>query len=208
MFAGGKFYILAPQNEKFEENYNNANKKIEDILIGKFFYDIKFSSAYVAFDAEDLAAGKIKFSDIIDEASYELLKGRHQIFKNDLFNESFDESKFVLPSEYIETKDLNSNSVKCKVSDKPIRKGRGKEIKKVGLVDSQVFNEHEIGKDIPYDAVVLELSNKLDEVISIEKIDKANPGIDNYKIIINPSLDDLISYSNSKKEPAEKFFDA
>jgi CRISPR-associated protein Csm1 len=199
MFAGGKFYIIAQQNESFKKVYNCAKGKIEKFLIKNFFYEIKFSSAYVSFDADTLASNNIKFSDIIDNASYELLKGRHQIFKNDLFPDSFDERKFVLPSDYIKTKDLDSNSVKCKVSDKPVRKDRAKEIEDVGLVDKQVFNEYKIGKDIPYGAVVLELSNELDEVKKIKKLDAANPDINNYKIIINPSLDDLISYSNSKR---------
>ncbi len=200
MLAGGKFYILAQQNE-FIKKYNNAKKDIEKFLIENFYYDIKFSSAYVSFDANELANNKIKFSDIIDNASYELLKGRQQIFKNDLFGDSFNESKFVLPSNYMNTEDADSNSVKCKVTDKPIRKERKSKIEEIdGFVDKQVFNEHKIGKDIPYDAVVLELSNTLDEVKDIKKLKEADPDKDSYKIIINPSLDDLISYSKSKRD--------
>lgn len=200
MLAGGKFYILAPQNKSFQKNYEEAIEKIEKYLADNFFYEIQFASAYTPFDVSELNDGKINFGDIIDKASYELLKGRNQIFKMDLFGLPFNESKFILKSQYIDSSTEDSNSIKCKVTNRPVRKGRERKIDDALLVDLQIFNEYKIGKEIPYGAVVIEFNNELNKIQKdISSLQKSKPDYNNYKIIINPSLDELLSYPDSKK---------
>lgn len=207
MFAGGKFYILAPNNKNFNERYRDILTEIDKYLIENFNYEMKFASGYNAFDIDELKDRKITFGQIIDEASYSLLNGRHQIFYNQLFNQSsFDEKKFVLSNTaYMETSDFDSNKIKCAVTDKPILRGREKKIEDLGdetFVDKQVWIEYEIGKKIPYGTVIIEMLNDLSGIHQVEKLSKfkSTSKSDNIKIIINPVLKDLLAYTHNKKD--------
>lgn len=207
MFAGGKFYILAHSTKDFSKKYSEILNEIDEYLINNFKYEMKFASGIATFDINDLKERKITFGQIIDQASYNLLNGRHQLFSTHLFNkDSFDEHKFVLSEDpYMDTSNSDSNKIKCAVTDKPIFKNRKKELPDLGediFVDQQVWIEYEIGKNIPYGTVVIEMTNDLSNVIKIQKLDNFKLGNqnNNLKFILNPDLKNLIEYSQNKKD--------
>jgi len=201
MIAGGKFYILAPYKSDFNEKYNLAIHQIEKYLADNFFYDLKFASGYTAFNYSDLKNKEITFGELIDLASYDLLNGRHKIFSEKFIAD--DNFKFVLNADYIDQNDGISDSVKCQVTDRPIRKGRARNISlpddDVLTVDSQVKNEYDIGSFITRGAVVVGLNSSYD-VIRVKEVEKYKDISSDHRIIINPSLEELLQYDGDKKE--------
>ncbi len=206
MLAGGKFYILAQNSKEFDEKMANAIEDIEEILIRNFNYQLSFSLAYQNFNFEDLKNGIITFGDVIEQASYKLLSKRHKPFESVLFEYSdFDENDFILWNKYIEPTDIrDSNNIKCAVTGLPIRKGYDRTLDDSDdklLVDRQVKNEYLIGKKVPYSNVIVELTEDFSEVIKVSTINDFAPNNNrNNKIIINPSLDELLKPDNLKKD--------
>lgn len=201
MLAGGKFYILAPFQNDFSGKYDSAIEQIEKYLADNFFYDLKFAAGFTPFDYRELKSKEITFGELIDRASYDLLKGRHKIFHNKLIRD--DNFKFVLPADYISQKEGISDSVKCCVTERPIRKGI---LEKIYLsegdpltVDRQVKNEYDIGSFVTKGAVVvcLDSSYNVIKVRGIAKLDEINS---DYRIIINPSLEELLDYDGDKRD--------
>jgi CRISPR-associated protein Csm1 len=201
MLAGGKFYIIAPSNNSFNDNYQKAVAEIEQILIENYDYQLKFAAGYEKFDAVDLRDRKRTFGDIIEKASFNLLNGRHQIFKNDLIKD-FDEQKFVLKKDYI--KESDSEKIKCAVTDIPLELSNrrplniNQENDKI-FVSKQVETEFNIGSNITHESVVVSYeitkSNEL-RIKSPKRLTKYNSVSDDYKIIINPKLDELLEKDN------------
>lgn len=201
MLAGGKFYILAPFKSDFRENYQKSISEVEDFLAKNFFYDIKFAAGYSDFNYDTLKNKAINFGEIIDEASHNLLTGRNKLFKNRFIND--ENFKFVLNTEYIENNANESDNIKCAFTDRPIRKGFMKHISLEDgepeiQVERQVYNEYKIGSFAALSTVVFEL----DEDFSFKEAKKLrdyNSNGGKYKIIINPSLDEMLKYAKDKK---------
>lgn len=207
MLAGGKFYILAPDSEDFNDKYEMAVRKIENYLVKNFNYELSFSSAYSTFALEKLKDKNdpFNFGDVIDETSYRLLQKRNKQFETHLFSEpELKDEKFILSKNFIAAEG-DSNSIKCDFTDKPIRKGRDIR-QKIGeenyLLEKQVFNEWTIGKDIPYSDVIIGLNEEYDEVVWIKKLKDYLPEKHKAakKILLNPELDNLLSPENLKKD--------
>lgn len=204
MLAGGKFYIVAPNNSEFEEGYKKAVSEIEEYLYENFRYELGFVAGYEKFNWEDLRNKKITFGEIIDKATENLNSNKSKQFGSKFFSNERETylSRFILEDKYIEPKDGDSNNIKCRVTDKPIRIGREREIydgDDTLIVDRQVKLEYEIGDDITDSDLFLVLGeNKLDisRVYSIETIPK---NLWNNKILINPLLDVLLRQENVEK---------
>lgn len=198
MIAGGKFYILAPQNDQFEETYKKSVFDIEQLLIENYNYELKYAAGYHTFSYEELKKKKISFGEIIDKASYSLLNGRRQIFKSNLLDAKFSEKNFLPDCRYIDTSEKDSNKIKCAVTDQPVRKGREKYIEGE-IVDKQVWNEYKIGEEIVYESVVIQLDRALSKVQIVKSLSKYIPIEESIKIIINPELDQLLKYEGNKR---------
>jgi len=176
MLAGGKFYIVAQDSNNFEDKFEKAKEDIEHNLINNYNYQLSFSCVFHSFNYEDLKNKKITFGDIIDEASYKLLLKKNQQFENILFEkDDFDQNQFVLQEKYIAPdKDLDSNSIKCAVTDLPIRHidGNPKIIQVEDgeniRVDKQVWNEFEIVSKAPKSNVVIEFNDDFSSVIDVK----------------------------------------
>ena len=201
MLAGGKFYILAHASQQFDENLQKAKEIIDNILIENFNYQLSFSTVAHKFNYEKLKNGSISFGDIIDEASYKLLLKRNQQFENILFNkENFNENTFVLHNKYTEPqKDSDSNSIKCAVTDYPIKEGRRRELPDGKQVDKQVLNEYKIGEFAPKNNVIVLLEKNLTEVIDVFPLRKFK-GEKGKKFLLNPDLNELLNSQNLRKD--------
>jgi len=211
MLAGGKFYIIAPSNNSFNDNYQKAVAEIEQILIENYDYQLKFAAGYEKFDAVDLRDRKRTFGDIIEKASFNLLNGRHQIFKNDLIKD-FDEQKFVLKKDYI--KESDSEKIKCAVTDIPLEPSDrrplniNQENDKI-FVSKQVETEFNIGSNITHESVVVPYTITDDNIIHIEephKLSSKKNLTDKSKIIINPKLDELLAKENKAELLHNSYF--
>ncbi len=200
MLAGGKFYIITPSGNNFKNNYNKSISEIEKYLADNFFYEMKFASGFELFNYEDLKNKKITFGEVIDKASFNLMEGRHQLFKNEFIeNKSFD---FVMKeTEYYKGDGTITDKMKCAVTGKPMRKGNNKGIHLVGeeiTVEKQVNNEYEIGKYITRGTVVIELTEKENEVKVVKPLDEYIINEKNKRIILNPELDSLLEFDGNK----------
>lgn len=201
MLAGGKFYILAPFQNDFSGKYDSAVQQIEKFLADNFFYDLKFAAGFTPFNYRELKSREITFGELIDRASYDLLKGRHKIFHNKFIKA--DNFKFVLDADYISQQEGISDSVKCQVTGKPIRKDR---LRKIRLpegeeltVDQQVKNEYEIGNKITKGAVLVSFDSGYN-VLQVKGIEEGTGNNSDHRIIINPSLEELFGYKGDKRE--------
>jgi len=205
MLAGGKFYILTPNNKEFESKYNKSIKDIEDYLSENFYYELGFVAGYQNFSWEDLRDYKITFGEIINRATENLNSNKSKQFISKFFKSDgkLNSQNFILTDKYIEPKDGDSNNIKCKVTDKPIRFGKADydTIPEVKPVEIQVALEYRIGHKIRENNLFLELSekNKL-EITDLYDIDEAPSNSNKPKILINPTLDKLLEVQNKKKD--------
>lgn len=205
MLAGGKFYIISQSGESFNTAYTKAKNEIENFLIKNFNYELRFSCSHHSFSANDLLEGKLKFGEIIDKASYNLLIERNQMFKENLLPENnFDESRFVLNTNYAISSEGDSNNIKCAVTDKPINNGFEEIIQidsnKTIKVSRQVKNEFLVGSEITKNNLILSFSNDLSEIKDIKHISNYKDKPDSRKIILNPTLEELLTPENLHKD--------
>lgn len=201
MLAGGKFYIIAPSSENFAQIFEEANNSIEKFLWDDFNAELSFNSAYTDFDCDDLMNRKITFGSIVEKANELLLRNRKKLYSHILFpNGDADVSKFVFNHEYIIPEDLDSNNIKCKQTNKPIPKGKHKDLDGVGLVLKQAHLEYSIGDEIPDDNVLVEIERDGLTVRKIFPIRKFDGSKESRKILLNPDLDTIIRVVREKKE--------
>lgn len=211
MLAGGKFYIIAPDSKDFVISYRNAVEYIEQqILIKNFNYQLNFSSVAHSFNYNKLKNKEIRFGDIIDQASYELLLKRNQLFSNILFEkDDFDENLFVLQDQFITpSSNKDSDSIKCSVTGIPIRKTVEDRVRYLdkesenadNKVDLQVKNEYEVGSQITKSNLIVELSEDYSEIVSVCNIKNFRPTPNTNRILLNPNLDELLQKENLNKD--------
>jgi len=216
MFAGGKFYILAPaliKEEKFENIFNRVRKEIDEFLFENFRMELSFNCAFYSLDYEALKNNSITFGTIIEQASQKLLENRYLPFQGKLFStETMENYNFVLDEKYIEDDGSGTDSIKCKVTDKPIRIQRKDEIQipsDEGLefltVDKQVKIEYEIGSKIVGDNLILVLEDdgltiNPDNIFPVKKYEDKPNLRRNIKILLNPILNKLLKEINPGKK--------
>jgi len=207
MLAGGKFYILAPNNKSFEELLLNAITYIEEHLVENFNYQLSFSASHETFNHNDLMKTdkkRLTFGDIIDRASYKLLLNRNRQFKNVLFkNGSYSENSFILDPTYMDAQDIDTNKIKDAVTGLPIRMGREKQMpdsENIEMVDKQVYNEIKIGSEAPQSNVIILFENDNSTVKNVLRFSKYNSEKNESKILLNPDLDELLDNQNIKKD--------
>lgn len=204
MLAGGKFYVIAPNNEKFLENYEKAVSEIEHYLYENFRYELGFVAGYEKFNWEDLRNKKITFGEIIDKATENLNSNKSKQFCSKFYD---GEGKFltscsILEEKYIEPTDGDSNNIKCRVTDKPIKTGRSREVYDGDerlLVDKQVKLEYEIGDEVTDSNLFLVLDAKKLDISKVYPLKSIPQNLAISKILINPILDDLLKPENVKK---------
>lgn len=203
MLAGGKFYIIAPDTEKFISDFSAVQKKIEEYLFEEFRMELSFNSTYYKFNYLDLKSGKLTFGQIIEEASFKLLENRHLLFKNRLFeNNRINKNNYIWKENYIDDDGTSTDSIKCSVTGKPIRNekkdsSRLREISEGAekfRVDKQAKNEYEIGNKVTGDNLVITMDK---DYLNIDpnKIFRINSKIkitSDPKILINPNLEGLL----------------
>jgi CRISPR-associated protein Csm1 len=202
MLAGGKFYIIAPNHNEFETQYKKSIKEIEDYLADTFNYEMGFVAGYKNFNWEKLKDKEITFGEIIEEATENLNKNKTHKFSTKLFkNGSINYSNFILDLDFIEPKDGDSNNIKCKVTDKPIRKNKEGKIfdeEESLQVLKQVEVEYSIGDEVTDSNLVLVLDKNNLDINKVYPLNKVPSGIKERKILINPTLDKLLEESKNK----------
>lgn len=214
MLAGGKFYIIAPDTKRFKEKFETVRKEIENYLFDNFRMEIGFNCAYHTFDYSELMKNEkpITFGQIVEEASYKLIQNRYSLFKNQLFNDEKDfRKRYIWDEKYIEDDGNGTDSIKCRVTDKPIKKDRKSEIEiptDEGLesltVDKQVAIEFGIGsKIVGNDLVAVLDDNGLsidpNNIMRIKDFDH-NKYKNRLKILLNPTFAEQLKKENIGKD--------
>lgn len=210
MLAGGKFYLIAPATEKFKEEYEKVIVEINDYLFYNFRMDLSFNCAYHTFNYKDLMnkENPLTFGKIVEDASHKLIENRYKLFNERLFpREDISFQNYIWEEKYINDDGTGTDSIKCKITDKPIREGRKRIIPDPDgeiVVDLQVKNEYEIGSQITGNNIIA-LLNEDDLTINpgdikpIKKIKENDELIKKTKILLNPTLDDLLRKENLGK---------
>ncbi|MBE2280209.1 MAG: hypothetical protein IAE91_07455 [Ignavibacteriaceae bacterium] len=183
MLAGGKFYIIAPYDDNFEQILQSAMSEIENILLKNFNFELQFGCGHFPFSFEELAKGESEFSLIINKASEDLLNGKNKSFKSMFFtNGAVNEDIFVIPGDFIEPDKDDENgtdTVKDAITGKPVLKNRLEFIQDSGKngenqkykVDKQVAIEYKLGDKITKGAVVVNYE-KIDGTLLIKSVSK------------------------------------
>lgn len=203
MLAGGKFYIVAPDTDNFSKGYLKAKSIIENYLFENFRLDLSFNSAFHTFDFTDLMKKAASFGEIVENASHVLIKNRYNLFNKILFAGDREQNPFIIKEDYISGDLSDSNSIKCKVTDKPIRKGMDVNIQVPSekgyeniTVSKQVKAEFEIGDLVVDDNVTVpwnieDLSVQVNQIANIHDYNGSQSN-KTYKLLINPNLDELL----------------
>lgn len=213
MLAGGKFYIIAPDTEKFKNDFKRTIKEIEDYLFDNFRMELGFNCAYHTFHYPDLMDRKnpLTFGQVVEEASHKLIENRYNLFCGRLFaQESTFAINFIWDEEYIKADGSGTDSVKCRVTDKPIRKNRLDNKTIPGddgflNVDEQVAIEYGIGSKIVGNDLIAILNDdglSIDpqNIMSIKQFKKDEKFKNKTKILMNPTFTEQLKKENLGKD--------
>ncbi|NWF89080.1 MAG: hypothetical protein HXY50_06410 [Ignavibacteriaceae bacterium] len=213
MLAGGKFYIIAPHTKKFEEAYKMSVTEIEEYLFNNFRMELGFNCAYDTFNYPDLMDRKnpLTFGQVVEEASHKLIQNRYCLFGERLFpGNSNKPGNYIWEEEYINDDGTGTDSVKCRVTDKPIRKNRLDNKTVPGddgflNVDRQVAIEYGIGsKIIGNDLIAIlnddDLSINPQNIMSIKQFTKEEKYKKRIKILLNPTSTEQLKKENLGKD--------
>lgn len=198
MSAGGKFYILAPDTEAIRTKVQEVNSIIDKHLYNEFYMELGFNSAVYGFNAADLRTGTITFGEIVEKATIELNKSKNLQFSSVLFNG--DAGVYTNRIRFINAGD--SDSVKCAVTEMPIRNKFSGEIRvpvdngfDTLTVTKQVQIEYTIGEKVIRDNTLIPI-NPDGLSINAENITRFGEGKNglayNSCILLNPNLGELI----------------
>ncbi|MBK7380366.1 MAG: type III-A CRISPR-associated protein Cas10/Csm1 [Ignavibacteriales bacterium] len=215
MLAGGKFYIIAPDTEKFRDQFQKVKSEINDYLYNNFRMELSFNCAYNTFDYSLLMDKKnpLTFGQVVEEASHKLIENRYKLFNEKLFPKSkITNKEYVWSDEYIKGDGNGSDSIKCKVTEKPIRLDRLDKIKIPSdngfdelLVDKQVRIEYEIGSRITGNDLIAILNDDglsidPENIILINKYKGDEKLKNKTKIFLNPTFSALLKEQNLGKD--------
>ncbi|MCS7052862.1 MAG: HD domain-containing protein, partial [Ignavibacterium sp.] len=212
MLAGGKFYIIAPTIVDFDKTFNNIRTKIDNYFYDNFRMELSFNCAAYSFDYNDLLIKKKSFGQIVEEASHKLIENRYNLFSNRFFGENrINYRNYVWKEEYIEDDGTGTDSIKCRVTDKPIRKDRKGEIQiptDDGLefltVDKQVEIEYKIGDKIVGNNLIIlidedELTIDPKNIYKIKDYKNDDKTLNRSKILLNPTFEGLLKEAKYDK---------
>lgn len=215
MLAGGKFYIIAPDTENFRNQFQKVKAEINDYLYNNFRMELSFNCAYKTFDYSYLMDRKnpLTFGQVVEEASHKLIENRYKLFDEKLFpNNKITNKEYVWSDEYIKGDGNGSDSIKCKVTEKPIRSDRMDMIKIPSdngydelLVDKQVRIEYEIGSRITGNDLIAILNDDglsidPENIIPINKYKTDEKLKNKTKIFLNPTFSTLLKEQNLGKD--------
>lgn len=207
MLAGGKFYILAPDQTKFETIFAETTAKIQKYLAENFVYELNFAAGFASFSCEEMKTGKLQFGRIVETATAKLNEQKQKMHKQYLFFQNGDFEQYIL-DDYIDTEDAITDNVKCFLTSKPIIKGKG-EVKRFKAeegkdeeknVYKQAYKEYLVGEKVINDNVVISLEeNSLDfDTDSINNLEKLSNVTEGNKLVINPDIDEILKEINKK----------
>ncbi|MDH7604075.1 MAG: hypothetical protein QHH13_04165, partial [Melioribacter sp.] len=115
---------------------------------------------------------------------------------------------YIWEEKYIADDGTGTDSIKCRVTDKPIRWGRKsiiQDFEEEIVVDKQVKNEYEIGSKITGNNIIAILDNdnlSIDpnNIIHIKRFRDDKELKEKTKILLNPTLDELLKKENLSKD--------
>lgn len=207
MLAGGKFYILAPDQTKFETIFTETTVSIQKYLAENFVYELNFAAGFASFSSEEMKTGKLQFGRIVEAATARLNEQKQKMHNKYLLSEVGDYEQYIL-DDYIDTEDVITDNVKCFLTSKPIIKGK-EEKKRFKANDGkyeeknvykQAYKEYLVGEKVIKDNVVISLEDNLldfdtDNINNLEKLTNITEG---NKLIINPDIDEILKEKNKK----------
>lgn len=215
MLAGGKFYIIAPATDQFKSHFEKAKIEIDNYFYENFRMELSFNCAYQTFDYSSLMqkGNGLTFGQVVEEASHKLIENRHNSFNGILFPKCKVEiGNFVWQDKYIKDDGSGSDSVKCRVTDKPIKSNRKDSIEihsengteKI-TVDRQVAIEYGIGsKIVGNDLVVIlnddGLSIDPENIKGIKDFKKDDKLKGRMKVLLNPTFTEQLKKENLGKD--------
>ena len=215
MLAGGKFYIIAPDTRQFKEKFEAVSEEIEGYLFDNFRMEIGFNCAYHTFDYSEFMkkGNSFTFGQIVEEASHKLIQSRYTLFKNRLYNPQNDFKKnYIWEEVYVNDDGSGTDSVKCKVTDKPIRMERNAFIDvptDTGFeklqVDKQVAIEYGIGSKIVGNDLIAVLDDNglsIDpkNIMNVKNFSNENKYNNRIKILLNPTFTEQLKKRNLGKD--------
>lgn len=213
MLAGGKFYIIAPETDEFAGKFEKVLKEIEEFLFDNFRMEMSFNCAYETFDYEDLKSHKKTFGQIVEETSHKLIQNRYSLFSNRLFNNLENiKGNYIWEEEYIDDDGSGTDSIKCKVTDKPLRTDRKDFIdipSNDGVerlqVDEQVAIEYHIGSKIVGNDLIAvlkedELSIDPENIFNVKDYKNGEKFKNRIKILLNPTFKEQLKKENLGKD--------
>ena len=210
MLAGGKFYLIVPDTERVIKDYEQAIVEINKYLFENFRMELRFNCIYHPFNYEHLkdSSNPLTFGRVVEDASYKLNENKYSPFRERLFpKDAIPQENYIWKEEYIKDDGTGSDSIKCKVTDKPIRGGRKRIIPYPDgdiTVDLQVKNEYEIGDQITGNNIIAVLNEDNltidpNNIKPIQKFTNTNDVSDKVKLLLNPALDELLKKENLGK---------
>ncbi len=214
MLAGGKFYIVSPDTKFSKTKFEELKVKIDEYLFDNFRMELSFNCAFYPFSFLDLMDknNPLTFGQLVEEASYKLIENRYNLFSRRLFDEKkLNYKNYVWEEKLIDDDGTGTDSIKCKVTDKPIRRDRKDEIKipsDEGLefltVDKQVAIEYTIGEKIIGDNIVLIVNEDgltIDpkNIVKIKDYRDSEDNRNKHKLLLNPTLEGLLKKENYNK---------
>lgn len=203
MLAGGKFYIVAQSSDDFASKVEKAKTEIEEYLFDNFDMELQFAYGRARFNHPDLRNKTRTFGDIIEEATLDLLNKRNNLFSGQLNLNNLAESNYVLDVRYVEGSDAG-DSIKCRISEKPIKEGRKETIHAIDpydeplTVDKQIKLEYDIGHGVTDDNHVIEIASDNLTITANYDFGTETTQAEPNKILLNPDLDGLLSEPESK----------
>lgn len=215
MLAGGKFYIITPDTNSFVDKLAKANMQIESYLFDNFRMELSFNCSYQTFEYYDLMKkdNALTFGHVIEEASHKLIRNRYNLFNNKLFDTQNEEhNNFILDEKYIDDDGSGTDSIKCRVTDKPIRENRTAYIEiptDSGLenlpVDKQVSIEYNIGSKVVGNNLIAILNEdglSIDpaNIMPIKKYKDQESHKNRIKILLNPTFKEQLKKDNIGKD--------
>lgn len=211
MLAGGKFYLIAPATEDFERKYKDALIEINKYLYDNFRMELSFNCVSHNFDYMDLMDknNPLTFGKIVEDASHKLIENKYRLFNERFFPENgISYQNYIWEEKYVDNDGTGTDSIKCRVTDKPIRWGRKsiiQDFEEEIVVDKQVKNEYEIGSKITGNNIIAILNNdnlSIDpnNIIHIKSFKDDKELKEKTKILLNPTLDELLKKENLSKD--------
>lgn len=209
MNAAGKILIVAPGNLVNSTRIAELTSKIESTLKINFQYELSFGIGVTEFPKEP--DDNWSFGDVVEASNIQQQRSWQKLYFNDLFDPVAD-INFILPGEYFRPRgEFESDRMKCKVTDKPIIKGREDKIKQRYLedgvwketelvVDLQVANEFRIGDIVPKDTIVIAVDENEEGCFVVQepkRLSKFSSPSES-KLIINQKLREIIKALEEK----------